>query len=318
MPRRPPYSRVKKHDQKRPKNVRGQGDEVYKHFQCLGPGCEAWFTVSRADTRDGFQLRCGACQHELKDGHTTTVYHYDLVVNGDVVAEGPFEVDHGQYVREALEYKYCIVCYAMKPLEAFGRHKRRKASGRQGECTSCKTTYNGIKNGTRIPDQHREASQRRRILGLLSGTARIDRDAILEAFDHKCFNCDVAITKDNEELDHTLPVRLLWPLTTENATLLCKPCNGQKSARWPSEFYDDSRLRRLVLMTSIPYEILSGRPIVNQEAVELIEKDPDAFLAEWIHDPDELRLLSKMVKEIAGIDIFKNATNVPSFLFDEP
>ena len=251
----------------------------------------------------------------LRDGDGTRFFDYDLVVEGQVVESAEFVVDHGEYVRGAPDYKYCLLCYTMKPLDAFGRHGSRPKSGRQGECTSCKTVYNGIKNKTRIPDQHREASQRRRLLGLLGGgTTHVDRDEILKKFGHRCFACGVAIDAHNEALDHTRPVRLLWPLTTANATLLCTTCNGQKGARWPSEFYDDKQLRRLAVLTAIPYEELVGGPIVNEEALAIVRDDPDSFLAEWIHRPEELTALRRLVKEIAGVDIFESATSVPDYL----
>ena len=314
MPRREPYSRVVKHGQERPAHVRDQGDVVYKVLQCLAAECQVWIVVHRDDIGPGFQLQCESCLHELRDGEGTSFFDYDLVVEGEVVESAEFVVDHGEYVRGAPDHKFCLLCYTMKPLDAFGRHGSRQ-SGRQGECTSCKTAYNRIKNKTRISDQHREASERRRLLGLLgSDTPRIDRNEIRRTFGHKCFSCDTAIGKDNEAFDHTLPVRLLWPMTTENATLLCKTCNGQKSARWPSEFYDEQHLRRLAVLTAIPYELLIGKPTVNQQALEMIREDPDSFLAAWIHRPEELRKLRRIVKEIAGVDIFENATTVPGYI----
>ncbi len=271
--------------------------------------------VRRADIRPGFKLRCESCLHELSDGEATRVFEYDLVVEERTVESAEFVVDHGEYVRAAPDYKYCLLCYTMKPLDAFGRHGSRPQSGRQGECTSCKTAYNRIKNKTRIPDQHREASERRRLLGLLGGeTAPIDQDEIRRKFGHKCFSCDSAIDQHNEAFDHTLPVRLLWSMTTDNATLLCTTCNGQKGARWPSEFYNDQQLRRLAVLTAIPYDLLTGMLTVNEDALAVLQEDPDSFLAEWIHRPEELRMLHRLVKEIAGVDIFENAKTVPGYL----
>ena len=315
MPRREPYSRVRKHGQNRPSHVRGQGDVVFKVLQCLNPACQGWITVRRDDLGPGFALGCKLCKHELRDGEVTRLFDYDLLVDNQVVeSEEAFAVAHGEYVRNAADYKYCLLCYTMKPMDAFGKHGTRQ-SGRQGECTSCKTAYNRIKNKTRISEQHREASERRRLLGLMGGgTPRIDRGEIRRKFGQKCFSCNTAIDEHNEAFDHTLPVRLLWPMTTENATLLCTTCNGQKSARWPSEFYDDQHLRRLAVLTSVPYELLAGKPTLNEQAVKIIQKDPDAFLAEWIHRPEELSTLRRLVKEIAGIDIFENATTVPSYI----
>ena len=314
MPRRRPYSRVQKHEQERPAYVSGYGDVVFKVFQCLATNCQAWIVVRREDIRPDFKLRCESCMHELRDGESTRRFGYDLLVEEQVVESEDFVVDHGEYVRTAPDYKYCLLCYKLKPVEAFGRHASRQ-SGRQGECTSCKTAYNRIKNKTRISDQHREASQRRRLLGLLGGdTPRIDTSDILKKFGHKCFSCDSPIDEHNEAIDHTLPARLLWPLTTENATLLCTTCNGQKSARWPSEFYDDQHLRRLAVLTGFQYELLTGAPAVNEQALAMIQEDPDSFLAEWIHRPEELGALRRLVRDIAGIDIFENATAVPGYI----
>ena len=315
MPRREPYSRVVKRGQQRPAHVHGQGDTVFKVLQCLAPECRAWIVVRRTDICPGFKLRCEKCLHGLRDGEATRLFDYDLLVGGQVVESAEFVVDHGEYVRGAPDYKYCLLCYTLKPLDAFGRHGSRPQSGRQGECTSCKTAYNRIKNKTRIPDQHREASERRRLLGLLGGgTPPINRDEIRRKFGHKCFSCASVIDEGNEAFDHTLPVRLLWPMTTENATLLCSTCNGQKGARWPSEFYDEQHLRRLAVLTAIPYEILSGGQAVNEEALAIIQEDPDSFLAEWIHRPEELRTLRRLVQEIVGVDIFENATTVPGYI----
>ena len=315
MARRVPYSKVRKRGQERPKHVRGKGDVVFKVLQCLAPPCQAWIAVHRDEIRPGFHLRCESCLHELSDGESTSLFDYDLEVEGQIVESSKFVVDHGDYVRNAPEYKYCLLCYTMKPIDSFGIHKSRPQSGRQGECTSCKTSYNRIKNKTRIPDQHREASERRRLLGLLGGdTARIDRNQIRKKYRYKCFSCDRIIDEHNEAFDHTLPVRLLWPMTTENATLLCTTCNGQKGARWPSEFYDEQHLRVLAVLTGIPYDLLVGNPTVNEQALAMIQEDPDSFLAEWIHRPDELRTLRGLVKDIASVDIFENATTVPGYI----
>ena len=313
MPRRTPYSKVLKRGQERPAHVQGQGDKLFKHFQCLAPECEAWITVPLADTHTEFQIPCSSCQHELRDGYEDFRFDYEVRGQDETVGTGTFIVDHGEYVRGARNYKYCINCYILKPLEEFGRHKSRQ-SGRQGECTSCKTAYNNIKNATRTPEQHREASERRRLLGLLRRDMPVDRATIRAKFGDKCFACDVCIDKDNFELDHTLPARLLWPLKTETATLLCKTCNGQKHDKWPSEFYDVQHLQTLAVLTEITFNVLSGDRFVNPEALEMIQEDPDAFLTAWIRRPDELKKLWSLVKDIAGVDIFENATRVPAYL----
>ena len=160
-----------------------------------------------------------------------------------MIEEGSFVILHDDYINEAQRLKYCLLCYTQKPLELFGIHNSRR-SGRQGECRLCKTIYNGIKNQSRITDQHREAASRRRLYRLLAEeTGHIDSEAVFRKFEGRCFNCsrELRYTTRRQRgfhLDHTLPVRLLWPLTTDNATLLCQSCNNEKHDRWPSEFYD--------------------------------------------------------------------------------
>ena len=313
--RRTPYSKVLKREQERPAHVQGQGDAVFKVLQCLAASCQAWIVVRRSEAGPGFRIQCEACEHELRDGEATRFFDYDLLVDKKVLESGNFVVDHAEYVRGSPDYKHCLLCYTLKPLDAFGKHAARPESGRQGECRSCKTAYNEIKNKTRIAAQHREASQRRRLLGLLSGeTTRINLDEIRERFNYKCFACGTAIDERNEAIDHTLPVRLLWPLTTETATLLCKTCNGQKGVSWPSEFYEDPALRSLAVLTGIPYDRLAGGRVVNEDALAMVQGDPDSFLVEWIHRPDELKALRRLVKDIAGVDILEGAKNVPPYL----
>ena len=315
MSRRSPYSKVRKRGQDRPEHVQGKGDVVFKVFQCLARSCESWIVVPVTEIAPGFRVHCPACRHELSDGEATPLYSYDLVVGEDVEESGHFEVDHGEYVRRAPDYKYCIVCYTLKPLAAFARHRAREQSGRQGECTSCKTTYNSIKNKTRMPEQHREASDRRRILGLLGGDqGRIDITEIRGKFAQKCFACDTEITEGDGVLDHTLPARYLWNRTTENATLLCATCNGQKAARWPSEFYDDEHLRKLALLTGFPYDLLAGTPAFSVHALAQVREDPDTFLAAWIHRPKDIKALRTLAQEIESVDILENATHVPDYL----
>ena len=91
----------------------------------------------------------------MRSGDETKFYDYTLVDlrDGSVVEQGQFAILHDDYSAEAQEYKYCIICNAIRPLQFFHRHGSRK-SGRQGECRLCKAIYNAIKNQTRLTDQH--------------------------------------------------------------------------------------------------------------------------------------------------------------------
>jgi hypothetical protein len=240
------------------------------------------------------------------------------VKNGDnieTVSSGNFTIFHEDYLNEALRFKYCIVCNTMKPLEFFDRHSAR-TSGRQGECRLCKKNYNDIKNGTRLTDQHREAAQKRRLYLDLSGSPKINSREIESRFHHKCFNCgkDLSQVSKNIEkpLDHTLPVYYLWPLTTETATLLCRDCNGNKSGTWPSEFYSDSKLRQLSVITGLDYDLLAGPPQYNPEALENLKKAEtvDHLLTKYSAYMDEIIKLRNRILKDTGVDFFQYSSSI--------
>lgn len=322
MTRRKPYSGVKKTGQKRPSHVKGMGDVVFKGFQCLNGECREFIFVRKDELGGGFSVRCPACGYEHRDGGSAKLFGYTVYQHGKNTDSGEFQVHHNDYIREAGLYKYCLLCYAMKPIGLFSSHGSRQ-SGRQGECRMCKTQYNTIKNPTRISDQHREASQRRRLYKLLSGEGpRIDTRVVYDRFEGVCFCCDKRLTyrakgKRDWAADHTLPAKYLWPMTTDTATLLCSTCNGNKGDKWPSEFYEArQKLKELSRLASIEYHTLAGQPILNPKAVREILDDVDAFIQEWIQHPDEIRKVRQLLLDMEGIDIFQLASLVPRFLLD--
>ena len=238
MPRRTPYTRVEKSNEDRAEHVKGMGDVVFKGFQCLNSECEEFIFVRKDSISEIFEITCPSCGFLFRSGDETQFYSYELLdIRNDppsVIEDGNFTILHDDYIAEAKEYKYCIICNTIKPLDLFDRHSARQ-SGRQGECRLCKAVYNSIKNQSRITDQHREAAQKRRMYLDLSGGTKIDSEVIYQKFGYKCFKCGKdlrAVESQNEHpLDHTLPAVFLWPLTTANATLLCRDCNGEKSGK---------------------------------------------------------------------------------------
>ncbi|MFD3158863.1 hypothetical protein ACFIJ5_18805 (plasmid) [Haloimpatiens sp. FM7330] len=273
MVRRKPYSKVKKFNQIRAQHVKGMGDVVFLGFQCLNPECQNYIFVRKDEIDNDFDIKCPVCGYHLYTGGETNFYDYELEVktNGEnqIVDTGQFSIFHDEYLDYATEYKYCIVCNTLRPIEDFDKHSSRK-SGRQGECRQCKKIYNSIKNGTRITDQHRESAQKRRLL-LDIANQKVDSKRVYENYNYKCFNCgkdlyNVSSAKERP-LDHTLPIYYLWPLTTETATLLCQKCNGEKTGSWPSKFYTPDKLKLLSLKTGIPYDVLAGAPQYNPYAI---------------------------------------------------
>ena len=323
MARRAPYTKVEKDGQHRPPHVRGKGDIVFRGFQCLQSNCVEFIVIPESQLGPDFEISCPACNYSHTAGGEVKFFDYRLVHRNDrrMIEEGEFVVLHDDYIRESQRFKYCLLCYALKPLDLFGVHNARR-SGRQGECRLCKTIYNGIKNQSRITDQHREAAQRRRLYKRLAGeTGRVDSREIFEKFGGHCFNCNRQLFytpagQQEINLDHTLPIRLLWPIHTDNATLLCSNCNNQKHDLWPSEFYSIPKLRSLARLTGYPYDLVSGQPRVNEEAVAEILADADSFIEEWIHRPDEIRKVRRMIRGHTEVDIFEYATHVPAHLLD--
>lgn len=320
MTRRRPYTRVEKSGRLLADHVKGMGDVPYKVFECLNHDCTNFLLVRADGVGDGFSVICAACGFVLEDGGATRFYSYQLVQRDPetadtmaVIEEGDFDVDHRQYIENAPTYKYCIICNAAKPLDAFDRHASRR-TGRQGECRQCKTTYNSIKNQTRTSDQHREAAQRRRLYVDVSGaTEKIDSNEIFRRFEGRCFKCAKKLVDGNGtplagayQLDHTLPAYYLWPLTTDNGTLLCSEHDNEKSGKWPSEYYSDERLRSLQLLTGLDYQLLKGAPTINPAAIERLKepKNVQALLTKYAPYMAELVNLRNRILTHANFDFF--------------
>lgn len=316
MPRRAPYSRVEKSGQDRPGHVRGQGDVLYRRYQCFRPTCTNTLVVLDEDCGDGFSFTCDVCGHVLQDGGVEELFDYSLiqVETGEEVAEGKFAPAHRDYLDLAERVKYCLNCYALMPLSAFDRHASR-VTGRQGECRMCKRLYNDLKNWTRLPEQHREAADYRRMFSELSGETRLQEPIVklLERFDQQCFNCGRELRAtpggiDGYYLDHTLPVAYLWPLNL-GPTVLCRTCNANKSDQWPSAFYNnDEKLRLLSTRTGIPYATLAGEPKFNPEQLERLKREADEVIARWVRYPERLRALRNRILDRTGEDVFVDAS----------
>jgi hypothetical protein len=316
MSRRPPYSRVEKSGQHRPEHVKGQGDVVYRRFECFNPICTATQRVIDADCGPGFSFECATCGYVLYDGGSEALFDYKLVEvdSGEEVAAGSFAPGHRDYLDQSERAKYCLNCYSLLPLKAFDRHGSR-VSGRQGECRMCKRLYNDLKNWTRLPEQHREAADNRRMFRELSGETRLREPMakLLERFGGRCFACGRALRatsggEDGYYLDHTLPVSYLWPLDF-GPTVLCRTCNGNKGDRWPSAYYDsDAKLRELSTLTGIPYATLTAEPKFNPEQLERLKADADDVITRWVRYPDRLLALRNRILERAGVDVFADAS----------
>ncbi len=317
MPRRSPYTKVEKKNQIRAEFAKGMGDVVFKAFQCLNYKCQNIIIVKKDDIIEGFEIVCPSCKFVLRSGDSTKFYDYDLIntKTNSTIEKGEFRILHDDYVKEAPEYKFCIICSTLKLLDLFDNHSAR-VSGKQGECRLCKKCYNEIKNQTRITDQHREAAQKRRLYLELSGIEKIDSKKIYVKYNYKCFKCgkDLRnVSHENERpLDHTLPASYLWALTNNNATLLCRKHNSEKSGKWASEYYSNKEIKRLSVITGFDYKILAGNPIYNPEAIEKLKnpKIVESMIAKYSAYMDEIIHLRNKILKDTGFDFFKTTKSI--------
>lgn len=209
-----------------------------------------------------------------------SVMDYTLknINTGTIVETGAFSILHDDYINEAKEYKYCIICNTLKP--------------------------------------HREATQKRRLYLELSGIGKLDTKEILKRFDNRCFKCgkNLKEVKDESErpFDHTLPAFYLCPLTTENATLLCKEHNGEKSGKWPSEYYSSSELKQLSVMTGYDYDLLAGPPKFNPEATKKLQDTiiVDDLLYRYGAYMDEIIKIRNRILSFTGLDFFEYSRTI--------
>jgi len=99
-------------------------------------------------------------------------------------------------------------------------------------------------NQWRIDNPEKRAeSQRKRRAKKHSVNENFTKEDVLytkELFNHKCANCG-----SNERLciDHHMPLDLGYPLTRQNAVLLCVSCNSSKKKTLPEDFYSPEKLQ---------------------------------------------------------------------------
>lgn len=166
-------------------------------------------------------------------------------------------------------WKQCNACGRVLPFHAFSRHRKWGALERQMECRSCKGAINAILNPRRSRQQLHESAARRRVADLLleGENKPVDLHQLFQRFDSKCFKCSKPLSfsaRRSWEVDHILPSKYLYPLSVDNAALLCAGCNNAKHGRWPSEFYTNNELINLSKLTGADLSLLaSAQPVVN-------------------------------------------------------
>lgn len=277
---------------------------VWRVFECYCPGCDNLMKISedwlleQKEKGSPIKVICSKCGYAITD---------------EIIERTP-------------RWKYCRVCEWLQPLENFHKHKPSSSSfrsGRQLECRFCKNLLiNPTLNPLRTSDQFRESSQRRRLYNVLSEEiGKINSKKIFEKFESKCFNCNKDLTYKVKgirdwTLDHTLPARYFWPLTTDNATLLCNDCNNLKHDKWPSEIYNKEKIKKMAVLTGYSFELLSNPPKINPKALQKILANVDKFIEDWIKYPEDIKKVRKLILEMEGVDIYERAKHVPDYLKD--
>ncbi|MEQ3530186.1 hypothetical protein [Pseudoalteromonas sp. XMcav11-Q] len=308
MTRRSSYTKVEKYNRLEGLGNR-KGDFQYKAMNCPNTNCDNFlYFPAGLEYQKGFQIDCCKCGYRLEDGKFYHIYDYDLkhIENNEIIESGEFLISHRELVQRARFYKYCIICHSLKPNEDFDNHGSRK-TGRQGECNHCKQIYNGIKNQTRITEQHREASRNREFFKILSeeGTHKLDQEALMKRYNYCCLGCDEPFfDRDNRQRleihwDHLLPSKYLWPLVDFNTTPLCKACNLEKSAKWPDQFYTQQKLRTISAISGIKFDILnSSVPVYYPEALNSLQNPNTVFKLLESYGPRYRREIIRLDKRI--------------------
>ena len=70
----------------------------------------------------------------------------------------------------------------------------------------------------------------------------LDASITLKCFNNQCFNCK---SIDNLCIDHHRPLSKGYPLSLNNAVILCNSCNTSKGAKTPEDFYGLNKCAKL-------------------------------------------------------------------------
>ena len=90
------------------------------------------------------------------------------------------------------------------------------------------------------------------------------------------------------DLDHTMPLSMLYPLD-KTATCLCSKCNSSKSDIFPVDFYKPKELIKLSKITGIDLKSLKSR-FSNQIVVDAIKQNRDYILNEFLIQEQYLKV----------------------------
>jgi 5-methylcytosine-specific restriction endonuclease McrA len=137
-------------------------------------------------------------------------------------------------------YNVMIGCNEYKPDKEFNKNYMI--------CKECEKVKKKLYNKS-SPEKLKLAQQRRLLKSKLTNEnwTKEDFQKCLEKFNHTCFNCGSTKEDGIKYLvaDHNQPLSLGYPISHENAVLICNVCNGSKGSHTAQEFYSRDKLNKL-------------------------------------------------------------------------
>jgi len=70
----------------------------------------------------------------------------------------------------------------------------------------------------------------------------------------------------------------------------------------------------LTRLTGYPFDLLAGKPQLNEDAVQLIITGIDSFIEQWAEYPEEIKKVHALIKDMRGVDIYDTAATIPEWL----
>jgi ssDNA-binding Zn-finger/Zn-ribbon topoisomerase 1 len=204
-------------------------------------------------------------------------------------------------------WKQCNVCSRILPYNAFSKHTGWGPLEKQMECRSCKGAINAVLNPKRTKEQLHESAVRRRIadLFLLEENESIDFEDLFVRFNNRCFKTKEPLdinARDTWVVDHILPSRYLYPLKKENAALLSRRANENKSDQWPSKFYTNNELIELAKITGANIDLIARKlPVMNKNID--VNKGVERYLQ--VREKSDLPKRIKEIKKILQVYEFE-------------
>lgn len=166
-----------------------------------------YFNKNRS-TKDGYHTQCKDCLKKYREKRKLKEPDYK----------------HKEYIKNKNRYKESSKTYRKNHKEEYREHRRNWKK--------------------RHPEQARKDTRKRKAIKkqVKENYSIEDEKYTRKLFENKCFKC--SSTKDLY-IDHNYPLSKGFPLTKNNAVLLCIKCNSAKNNKLPEEFYTQEQLNKL-------------------------------------------------------------------------